>query len=221
MCSELGITLNRDPSHSRAAALQAVTPQVADQRLPPSSSRRTCAGTCGRNLLGLETQNEAVCQRQKRLVTGQVSTEHRWSRGDRSYWLLLSEGTLRTGDPSSWLLQAKDSEADIFNPFLQSSTKSIQGTKLLRVNMRRLLSPGPGKNSAIPPQAKTYDTPYNRPLPQKISKHIQPRPTSPIKENSTTPELKESNAQNPLLFPHNPLVFQVKFKKKFFSYSIS
>jgi len=94
---------------------------------------------------------------------------------------------VRSRAPSSQLLQGGDWEAAVFTLVLQSCTENLQGTKAPESKPK----PGPSKGGAIPPPARTFRNHGNRPLPQKISKNSQPRPSVPINENSRTPALGE------------------------------
>jgi len=73
---------------------------------------------------------------------------------------------------------------------LQGCRKSLQGTKAPK-SKPEITYPRPGKGRAIPPPGKTFGNHSNRPLPQKINKNSQPRPSLPINENGRTPALGE------------------------------
>jgi len=79
-------------------------------------------------------------------------------------------------------------------PFSLFSVKAVRKAsreqKLPRANPSRLLSPT-RKGRAILPPAKTFGNDSNRPLPQKIRKNSQLRPSLLINENGRTPALGE------------------------------
>jgi len=75
----------------------------------------------------------------------------------------------------------------------EAALKAFREQKPHRAKQSRLLSLAPCKGSAIPPGANTLENQCKRPLPQKISKIIQPRPSLPIVENRKTPALGDDS----------------------------
>ena len=196
--SQLGVTLHHDPRHSQGTALWTGTPQVADPgRPPPSSSGRNGTGACCRDLLGLQTPDEALHQiqtlghrlgehgvqpktREMRMIDC-FSLRVQWREGPQAHgssrpetgrwpssfssskavWKQFREQKLPRPNPSRWL-----SESGHLAWPLARVVQFHLGQRHLRIN-----STGP--------------------LPQKINKKIQPRPSSPINENCKTSELWE------------------------------
>ena len=122
-----------------------------------------------------------------------VSIECGQRPGRQKWWTTFPWGSTEEWDPKLSALGLEIGRMPFSLSSSKAAGKGFKNKSHMEQSRADYLALPPGKGSVIPPGAKTPKNQCNRPLPQKISKNIQPPSSLLITETCKAPALGEYN----------------------------